>query len=204
MRRQKLEELKNLIEEVKFVSMKKVEVRKDKKFINSIPYDVTLKNGMVIRREKLVKGGSDGSAAIILPVTNEGNMILTVEPRVFTKRGVGVGLPAGYINPMEAPRHAALRELKEETGYTCKKVIDLGGFYQDMGVSSAYNRLFLGIDAEKTCEPNFDKDEIVYPFLCTYEEALELIDLGYIEGCNALITLERARDDIKRLNMLKR
>ena len=118
----------------------------------------------------------------------------------------------GYIHfgeeaPEKCPQCGVGREkfeLKEETGYTCKKVIDLGGFYQDMGVSSAYNRLFLGIDAEKTCEPNFDKDEIVYPFLCTYEEALELIDLGYIEGCNALITLERARDDIKRLNMLKR
>ena len=151
-----------------------------------------------------MKGGSDGSAAVILPLTNDGNVILTVEPRVFTKRGVGVGLPSGYINPKESPSHAALRELKEETGYTCKNVIDLGGFYQDMGVSSAYNRLFLGIDAKRVSEPNFDRDEIVLSFVCTYEEALELINLGYIEGCNALIALERARDDIKRLNVLKR
>lgn len=203
MRREKLEELKSLIEEVKFVSMKKVEVKPEKKFIKSTPYDVTLKNGMVIRREKLIKGKSDGSATIILPITTDGNILLTVEPRVFTKRGVGVGLPAGYINPEETPTHAALRELKEETGYTCKKVIDLGGFYQDMGISSAYNRLFLGIDAEKTSEPNFDEGEIVLPFICTYEEALELINLGYIEGCNALITLERAKKDINRLRMVK-
>ena len=158
---------------------------------------------MKVRREKLLKNGTDGSAAIILPMTYEGDIILTVEPRVFTVRGVGVGLPSGYINPGEAPRNAALRELKEETGYACSKVIDLGGFYQDMGVSSAYNRLFLGIDAEKTSEPNFDRDEIVLPFVCTYEEALELINLGYIEGCNALITLERAKSDINRLRLLK-
>lgn len=202
MRREKLEELKSLIEEVKFVSMEKVE-KNDKSFISSIPYEVTLKNGMNVRREKLLKNGTDGSASIILPMTYEGDIILTVEPRVFTVRGVGVGLPSGYINPGEAPRNAALRELKEETGYTCSKVIALGGFYQDMGVSSAYNRLFLGIDAEKTSEPNFDRDEIVLPFVCTYEEALELVNLGYIEGCNALITLERARSDINRLRMLK-
>ena len=202
MRREKLEELKSLIEEVKFVSMKKVE-KNDKSFISSIPYEVTLKNGMKVRREKLLKNGTDGSASIILPMTYEGDIILTVEPRVFTVRGVGVGLPSGYINSGEASRNAALRELKEETGYTCSKVIDLGGFYQDMGVSSAYNRLFLGIDAEKTSEPHFDRDEIVLPFVCTYEEALELINLGYIEGCNALITLERAKSDINRLRLLK-
>ena len=40
MRREKLEELKSLIEEVKFVSMKKVE-KNDKSFISSIPYEVT-------------------------------------------------------------------------------------------------------------------------------------------------------------------
>lgn len=200
-RKQKLEELKSLIEEVKFTSMRVVDAKGG--FIKGIPYDVTLKNGMTIRREKLIKGETDGSAAIILPLTTNGEILLTIEPRVFTKRGVGISLPAGYINPNEAPKHAALRELKEETGYTCNKVIDLGGFYQDMGISSAYNRLFLGIDAEKTTEPNFDKDEIVLPFICTYEEAQELIKLGYIEGCNALITLERAKSDIKRLKMLK-
>lgn len=201
MRGYKIKELKDLIEEVKFVSMKMVE--SDGKFITSVPYDVTLKSGKVIRREKLLKGGNVGSAAVILPLTESGEVLLTVEPRVFTNRGVGVGLPAGYIEYKEDAVKGALRELKEETGYTCSKYIDLGGFYQDMGCSAAYNRLFLGIDCEKVSEPSFDEDEIVLPFICTYEEALELIDMGYIEGCNAIITLMRAKEEINRLRMLK-
>lgn len=201
MRREKLEELKELIDKVKVVKMKKVDT--DKKFITSTPYDVTLKNGMVIRREKLLKGGNVGSAAVILPLTTEGEVLLAVEPRVFTNRGVGVGLPAGYIEYKENEVKGALRELKEETGYSCNKYIDLGGFYQDMGCSGAYNRLFLGIDCEKVCEPSFDPGEVVLPYLCTYEEALELIDLGYIEDANTIITLMRAKSEINRLRMLK-
>lgn len=197
MEKVKLEELKNLIEEVRYVSMQEVNVKD--KFINSIPYDVTLRNGMIIRREKLTKGGTDGSAAVILPIKYNGNILLTVEPRVFTASGVGVGLPAGYINPGETPVHAALRELKEETGCVCESTIDLGGFYQDMGCSGAYNRLFLGLDAKKVCEPHFDEGEVVKTFECSYSDALELIDLGYIEGCNALITISKAKKDISRI-----
>ena len=48
-----------------------------------------------------IKNGKDGSAAIILPITNENSTILVVEPRVLTKSGVGISLPAGYIEEGE-------------------------------------------------------------------------------------------------------
>ena len=74
----------------------------------------------------------------------------------------------------------------------------MGGFYQDMGISSAYNRLFLIKDCIETFETNPDPGEFVKYIKCRYSEALELIELGYIEGCNAIITLERAKKYIKR------
>lgn len=199
-RKEKLEELKRLIAKVKYVSMR--EVASDKKFITSIPYDVTLKNGMVIRREKLIKGGKSGSAAVVLSVTTNKEVIITVEPRVFTKSGVGVGLPSGYIEKGENAFMTAKRELKEETGYVCKNLIDLGGFYQDMGCSEAYNRLFIGTDCEKKYAPSFDEGEVVEIFICSYNEALELIDMGYIEDSNAIITLNRAKSELKKLKFL--
>lgn len=195
MRKEKLIELKSFIEELKVVKLEKRDI--EGSFIKSEVYDCTLNNGEVIRREKLVKGNNDGSAAVILPVTKEKNVVLVVEPRVFTKRTVGLGVPAGYIEQGEDGIEAAKRELSEETGYIPKEVIPLGGFYQDMGVSSAFNRLYLALGCEKKTEQNLDEGEFVRYFECTYDEALELMDMGYIEGCNSIITLEKAKQYMK-------
>lgn len=197
MEKRKLEELKVLIESLQVIQKKEVE--SSHKFITSRAYDCTINNGQVIRREQLLKGGLDGSAALILPYTKEKEVVLTVEPRVFTKRTVGIGIPAGYIEKGEDAQTAARRELLEETGYIAKEMIDLGGFYQDMGISAAYNRIFLAKDAVKKYEQHLDEGEFVKYFVCTFEDALELIDLGYIEGCNAIIALQRAEKYLRKV-----
>lgn len=196
MRKEKLEEINKIINELK--TIKKEIVNKESKFLKSIPYDCLLNNGQTITRERLIKGSNDGSAVVVLPITKDNEIVLTIEPRVFTKKTVGIGLPAGYIEKGEEPLNAAIRELKEETGLIGKEVISMGGFYQDMGISSAYNRLFLIKDCIETFETNPDPGEFVKYIKCRYSEALELIELGYIEGCNAIITLERAKKYIKR------
>ena len=96
MRKEKLEELNSYIEELKVKRMELLD--KKSKFLSGERYLVELNNGQELVREKLVKNGSDGSAAIILPLTYEGNVLLVVQPRVFTKDGVAVELPAGYVN----------------------------------------------------------------------------------------------------------
>ena len=198
MRKEKKEELENIIEELKTIKKDKLEV--PAKFIKSEVYDCTLNNGKVIKRERIVKAGKDGSAAIILPVKTNGEVVLTVEPRVFSKRTVGLGIPAGYIEEGEQPYIAALRELEEETGLVPKNLTSLGGFYQDMGCSAAYNEAFLATGCEKLMEQHLDPGEYVKYFNCTYEEAYELMDMGYIQGCNAIITLERARKHLVKNN----
>lgn len=191
MRKEKQEELESIIHE--FKSIKKEKLEEPARFIKSEVYDCYLNNGKVIKREKIVKAGKDGSAAIILPVKTNGDVVLTVEPRVFSKRTVGIGIPAGYVEEGEEAYVAALRELEEETGLVPKSITSLGGFYQDMGCSAAYNQAFLAEGCEKLKDQHLDPGEYIKYFDCTYEEALELMDMGYIEGCNAIITLGRAR-----------
>lgn len=196
MREEKIEELENIIDSLK--TIKKEKLTKEPRFIKSEVYKCSLNNGKTITREKILKNNKDGSAAIILPVTSDNNVVLTVEPRVFSKRTVGIGIPAGYIEDGEDSYVAALRELEEETGLVPDKLTKMGGFYQDMGCSSAYNETFLATGCKWLKNQNLDESEYIKYFECTYDEALELVDMNYIEGCNAVIALNKAKKYIKK------
>ena len=196
MREEKIEELEKIIDSLK--TIKKEKLTKEPRFIKSEVYRCHLNNDKTITREKILKNNKDGSAAIILPVTSDNNVVLTVEPRVFSKRTVGIGVPAGYIEDGEDSYVAALRELEEETGLVPDKLTKMGGFYQDMGCSSAYNETFLATGCRWLKNQNLDEGEYIKYFECTYDEALELVDMNYIEGCNAIIALNRAKKYIKK------
>ena len=195
MRKEKLEELRDYIEEFRTIKMSKVDTQS--KFLDIESYSCKLNNGLNIPREKIVKGGSGGDAVIILPITNEGNTLLVVQPRVFTKNTVGVELPAGYIDNGEEAIVAAERELREETGYIPKKMILLGQYYQDQGCMGAYNSIYIALDCCKRFEQNLDKDEVIKYFECSYEEALELMEMGYICDAGSIITLEKSKQYVK-------
>lgn len=196
MREEKIEELEKIIDSLK--TIKKEKLTKEPRFIRSEVYRCHLNNDKTITREKILKNNKDGSAAIILPVTSDNNVVLTVEPRVFSKRTVGIGIPAGYIEDGEDSYVAALRELEEETGLVPDKLTKMGGFYQDMGCSSAYNETFLATGCKWLKNQNLDESEYIKYFECTYDEALKLVDMNYIEGCNAVIALNKAKKYIKK------
>ena len=197
MRKEKLEELKEYLNELKTIEVIKRDIENDKKFLQSEAYSFKLNNGMIIPREKLIKGNNDGSAAIIMPITVNNEILTVIEPRVFTELTVGVGFPAGYIEKDEEPYLGALRELREETGYVSDDILEIDSFYQDEGVSSALNRIYLANNCVKKYDQKLDKDEIVRYMLFTYEELLELEKIGYIRGCNTKLALAKSKKYVK-------
>ena len=134
---------------------------------------------------------------MIAPQINN-EFLVTIEPRVFTEKGVAVSFPAGYIEKNETPLDAAKRELKEETGYVSDKFIHLDSYYQDEGVSSAYNHSFLAQDAKKMFDQKLDENEIIKYMTFTYEELLEIEKMGYLSGSNTKLTLCRIKDYLWR------
>lgn len=195
MRKGKLEELKSYLEELKTIKVTKS--KKVSSFLTVENYDYVLNNGRIISREKIMKNGSDGSSAIILPVTKENNCLLVVQPRNNTKEGVSVEFPAGYIEKNEEAIECARRELEEETGYVPERLELLSSFYQDQGCSSAYNYSYLALNCEKVKDQNLDQDEIIKYFECSFDEVIELEQLGYIKDINSLYTLEKAKQYFK-------
>lgn len=194
MRKEKLEELKQYIEELKTIKFNKTSGT----FLKSEGYNCTLNNGVIIKREKLIKGNNDGSAVIIMPVTNSNEILTVIEPRVFTKETVGIGLPAGYIEKGEDVKYSALRELREETGYITENIIKIDSFYQDEGCSSAYNHIFLALNCIKKYPQQLDKDELIKYMLFSYEELEELEQLGYIKGGNTKLALAKTKKYLRR------
>lgn len=195
MRKEKLKELKEIINELKSVEFEKRNT--EKRFITSIPYSFKLNNGMILPREKLIKGGKDGSAVIIMPILDNNEILTVIEPRVFTELTVGVGFPAGYIEHGEEAIESAKRELREETGYVSNEIVLIDSFYQDEGCSSALNRIYIAFNCKKEYDQLLDKDEVVKYMTFTYDELFELENLGYIKGSNSKLLLEKSRKYMK-------
>ena len=58
----------------------------------------------------------------IIPITPERKVILIKQYR-FGNQKISLEIPGGMIDKGEKPKEAAIRELKEETGFTSKEVI---------------------------------------------------------------------------------
>lgn len=196
MRAEKLRELQNYIDEL---SLKRKQLLdKSGEFLTIERYLCELNNGQVVSREKIMKNGADGNACIVLPITTTGDILLVVQPRVFTTNGVCVELPAGYLEDGENYEDALQRELFEETGYVSEKMVCIAGFYQDQGCSAAYNKSFLAEECHKVGSQHLDKGEFIRCLECSYDEALELVDMGFINDANSQLTLERAKHYVRR------
>ena len=197
MRKEKLEELNNKIERIKTKSI--IRTYSQNFFLALENYEVELNNGKKMLREKMVKKNGTGDAAIILPMLNERDVMITVEPRVFTKRTVGVGLTAGYIEEGETPIEGAKRELYEEIGCNDANLVEVGGFYQDPGVTSAYIHCFIATDLDAFEDRHLDKDEVIDNMTVSIDELEELIDLGYIEDASTQLTIYKALKYLRRV-----
>jgi ADP-ribose pyrophosphatase len=198
MRKEKLKELERHLKEYEIKKIEETNVKP--RFLNIKTYNIELANEQTLKREEIVKGKTNGSAVIILPITAKNDIILAVQPRVFTKKGVCLELPAGYIDEGEKPLISAKRELKEETGYTARKKDFqlLGTYYQDQGCSRAYNHIFLAENVKKKYNQDLDNDEYIKIFKCHLLEAYELADTGYINDAGSLLALEKAKKYIKK------
>lgn len=117
--------------------------------------EVLLPNGKEARREYIKHPG----AACIVPLTEDGNVIMERQFRYPFHR-VLLEVPAGKMDPGEAPETAALRELKEETGIVPDEMIFMGPYYPTCAYSDEVIYMYLARGLRFEAQ-HFDDDEFL-------------------------------------------
>jgi len=90
-------------------------------------------------------------------------------------------LPAGKLEVNEEPRETALRELKEETGYSAAKLEYLLEFYTSPGFSTEKIYLFLGEELTPG-EQELETGEFIDIESYSLEELNRMISRGESNG----------------------
>lgn len=118
--------------------------------------------------------------ALILPITNNQEIILVRQYR----HGAGeilLELPAGTFNPIqESPQAAAIRELKEETGYTSETVTHLATLYDNPVKDTNKINLFIAENVIKTGQQELDITEEIEVLLIPLKAVVAKIANGEI------------------------
>ena len=131
-----------------------------------------------------------GAAA--LPILNDGRVILIRQFRPAVG-GTVWEIPAGRLEPGEDPADCITRELAEEIGYHPGRLTRLTTMLPAVGFCD--ERLFLFLARGLTPVPMAqEEDEFIEVVPMAFEEALRLVDAGYIgDGKTQLALLLAAR-----------
>ena len=159
------------------------------KFLNVKTATYLRNNGSIETKEYIQKDGKDKDAAIILPITEDYKYVLIAQTRENTQRGVGVEVPAGYVENGETPIEAARRELEEETGYTSDHIIAIDDCYQDQGCYRSKNYYYIAFNCRKIKHQNLDEKEVIQCYECDREDIDLLLEKNYIQDLNSKYVL---------------
>jgi len=146
--------------------------------------NVLLPNGKKSVREIIRHSG----ASVIIPVDNNKNVYMVKQFRKPLEREI-LELPAGKLDsPDEDPKSCAIRELKEETGITAKKIKHIVSIHASPAFSDEILHLYLAQDLS-IGETKLDDEELITVEKYHITELIDMIVSGKITDSKTIIGL---------------
>lgn len=143
---------------------------------------VRLRSGRLATREIVEHRGAVG----MVPITDDGHVLLVRQYRTALG-GWTLEIPAGSLEPREAPEACVQRELAEEVGYEAGRVEHLVTFAPSPGFLTELLHLYLCTDLRPRALPREEEEmEVVCLPLA---EARRLVDRGQVRDAKSIIGL---------------
>ena len=115
----------------------------------------------------------------IIPVTEDEQVVLVRQYR-FGVGQPGLEVPGGMCDGNEPPLAAAIREMREETGYEAREVVPLGWVHPNPAVQNNRCHSFLARGARAVGSPTPDAEEEIEVELVPLTGIPDLIATGEI------------------------
>lgn len=158
------------------------------KVLNVFSDKVVMPNGNVATRETVERG----SAAAIVPVDKDGNIIFVRQYRHALKDMV-LEIPAGMIENNEDPFDSAKRELEEETGWKAGSMTFVSKMVMSVGFCTESLYIYIAKDlTEGVMNP--DPDEFIEIEKYSLEDSIKMIYSGDIIDAKTAVALLAYKD----------
>lgn len=124
----------------------------------------------------------------VLPMFDDGKIILERQYRYSINKYL-YELPAGHIDKGEkSTKHAAIRELEEETGYRANRLKLMFKAYPSPGSKTELAYYYFAQGLTKT-ETHLEEDEIIETKIVTFTKALDMVRKNQIQDLKSIAAL---------------